>query len=139
MRDLTETRNVIEVRDAVGGVVHELYYRMPTTKERVKYRAGLFERKGDTIINKSVSQQEKFGAIILEGFKKGTFAQKGKAISSDKDDPDYYKDWKKLLQEAAPELVMIVARVAFEGAEAVHQSGGPAEIVIEELEDDLGE
>ncbi len=139
MRDLTAEKNVVEVRDAVGGVVHELYYRIPTTKERATYRAGLYERKGDKIINRSVRQQQEYGAAILEGFKKGTFAVGGKAISSDTNDDDYYEGWKQLLQEAAPELIMVVARVAFDGAEAVYGDTGPAEMVVEELEDDLGE
>jgi hypothetical protein len=139
MRDLTAKTNVIEVKDAVAGVVHELYYRTPTTSERAKFRAQLFERLGNKIINRTLPTQEKFGALILEGFKPGTFAVDGKAISSDATDPNYYEEWKKLIVKAAPELLVIVARVAFDGAEAVLRPDHPAEIVVEELEDDLGE
>ncbi len=139
MRDLAATRNVAMVKDAVGGTVHELYYRTPTTSERVKFRSALFERKGNKIINRALSTQEKFGAIILEGFKKGTFGVEGKAISSDPGDPDFYEGWKEMITGAAPELLAVVARVAFDGAEAVTPRESPAEIVVEELEDDLGE
>ncbi len=133
MRDLAATRNVAMVKDAVGGTVHELYYRTPTTSERVRFRSQLFERKGNKIINKALSTQEKFGAIILEGFKPGTFAVDGEAITTD------YEGWKDLIAQAAPELLAVVARVAFDGAEAVTPRESPAEIVVEELEDDLGE
>jgi hypothetical protein len=139
MRDLTATKNIIEIKDAMAGVVHELHYRTPTTSERVKFRTQLFERRGNKIINRALATQEKFGALILEGFKKGTISVDGKAIAADPDDPDYYPEWKELMTKAAPELLAVVARVAFDGAEAVHRPDQPAEIVMEELEEDLGE
>lgn len=140
MRDLAAKTNVIEIKDAIAGVVHELRYRTPTTSERVKFRSQLFERRGNKIVNKALATQEKFGAIILSGFKKGTFSMDGQAISSDPDDPDFYPEWKGLIESAAPELLAVVARIAFDGAEAVTpRQDAPAEFVIEELEDDLGE
>ena len=140
MRDLAATRNVAMVKDAVGGTIHELFYRTPTTSERVRFRSQLFERKGNKIINRAFSTQEKFGAIVLEGFKKGSFSVEDKAISSDPGDPDFYDGWKEMIQAAAPELLAVVARIAFDGAEAVTpRQDQPTEIVIEELEDELGE
>ena len=134
MRDLMADKNIIEIKDDVAGVIHEFYYRMPTTKERVQYRAGLFERKGNKIINRVFEQQVKFGAKVVTGFRKGSLAIQGKPISSDQSDPDYREDWKELLMKGCPELLAVVGKTAFEGAEAVHGISGLEVTVGEEEE-----
>jgi hypothetical protein len=119
MRELRSTTNTIEIRDELAGVVHELKYRMPTTKERMQYQAGLLERRGNKILNHAYTQQIKFGAIILEGFKPGTFAVDGKPLSAVKGDAGYRENWKEIIMEGCPELVAVMARTVFEGAGVV--------------------
>lgn len=119
MRELKSTKNTIEIRDELAGVVHEFHYRMPTTKERMQYQAGLLERKGNKIINHSYARQIKFGLAILTGIKPGTLAVDGVALSSNPGDEGYREDWKDILSDGCPELVAVMARTVFEGAGVV--------------------
>lgn len=119
MRELRSSKNTIEIRDELAGTIHEFHYRMPTTKERMQYQAGLLERKGNKIINHSYAQQIKFGALILTGLKPGTLAVDGVALSAVPEDPGYRDDWKENLVEGCPELIAVMARTVFEGAGVV--------------------
>lgn len=116
MRELCAERNVMEIRDELAGAVHEFYYRMPTTKERMQFQAGLWERKGKKIVSKALAQQLKYGLLILTGIKTGTLSAAGKPLSTTPGEEGYREDWKKLLENGCPELVALLARTVFEGA-----------------------
>ncbi len=116
MLDLNATRNVAEI--TMLGETHELYYRTPTTEELVGFQAEGLVRKGKKIANRLVAARLKYGARVLIGFKPGTIGFDGEAISSDPRDvhkKTYRKDWKELLVKGAPQLVVAVGQVAFEG------------------------
>lgn len=114
MLDLNAVRNVAEI--TMLGETHELYYRTPTTEELVGFQAEGLVRKGKKIANRLVAARLKYGARVLIGFKHGTIGFDGVAISSDpKDKEAYRKDWKELLVKGAPQLVVAVGQVAFEG------------------------
>jgi hypothetical protein len=133
MRDLTAERNAMPVQDFFGDE-HEIYFRNPTTTERMKYRAGMWERQDDKVVNKTASQRMVFGAAIIVGFKKGSLGADGKPIASDPADPDYREDWKDLLCAAAPDVVDLVAQQVFEGGQVRQAPATMPEIVIEDAE-----
>ncbi len=135
MRDLTATRNAMTVRDFFGDE-HEIYFRTPTTTERMQYRAGMWERKEGKIINRAAGQRMQYGAAIITGFKKGSLGADGQPIASDPADPDYREDWLDLLTAAAPDVIDLVAQQVFETGQ-VQRDHGPVtlpEIVIEDAE-----
>lgn len=124
MRDLTATRNVLEVQDGISGDVHELYYRAPTNTEQASYQTKLFSLKGGKKMKVQIHQtRAAFGKKILTGFKKGTFGIDGKAFSSDPADPDYRGDWKELLSEHASAVLNALCFQVFEGT-GVYAGGG---------------
>lgn len=127
MRDFS-AKNQVEIYDAASGDTHILYYRVPSNAEREAYQAGLIERKGKKIVDRSYRQRLKFGARILTGFKKGTFGIEGRAFSSDSSDPDYRQDWKTLLQEQAGDIISCLGRWVFEGTSV--KVDNPLEIEI---------
>lgn len=133
MRDINAPRNIAEIVDATSGDVHEIYYRMPSNSERVRYANSRIRRKGNKVQIRSdgfVLDLE-FGEPLVTGFKKGTLGFDGEVFSSEPSDPEYRKDWKKLLVKHCPELVVAVARVAFSPA----LSRGAAEQSVVEFED----
>jgi hypothetical protein len=136
MRELTPTRSLIEVKDELGGSIHEFEHRMPTTSERVAYRAGLWRRKDNKVINCTETQRVKYGLKVLTSFKKGTFCVGGKPISCDADDADFCETWKDVLAQGAPELLAEVGRIVFEGAQAIRMPDnlGEMSVEVEELD-----
>ena len=132
-------RNEIKLDDIVTGEEVTLFYRTPTTKERLVYDASSFEKKGGKIISLVHQTRQKFGLKILTGFKKGCLACDGKLISSDPQDPDYYAEWKNEFQNTCGDLIKFMAVVVFEGVQLAGGSEEPEpmndEESIEEVED----
>lgn len=136
MRELTPQRSVIEIKDELGGSIHEFEHRAPTTSERVAYRAGLWRREENKVINCTETQRVKFGLAVLTGFKKGTLCVGGKPISCAAEDPDYCENWKDVLAQGAPELVAEIGRIVFDGAQAIRVPDGlgAMSVEVEELD-----
>lgn len=127
-RQLGVEKNTLRLFDNIGGSTIELYYRMPTTKERVDYANATVTRKRNKILINSGEARLTFGAKILIGFAAGAFIDKdGQAFSSDSDRSDYRADWKELLCKYAADLVSLLASFVFDGS---------AEIEIDEEDED---
>lgn len=116
MRDLTAERNIAVVHDALAGEAHRIYFRRPTNAEMVAFQNSAFRRKGSKLENRLFETRLAFGAKIMTGFEKGSFGADGKPFASDPKDPDYRGDWADLIRENAPDVVAVVAMIAFEGA-----------------------
>jgi len=119
MRDLSAEQNVIEIQDPVSGDVHEFHYRLPTNQERIELQNRIIQRKGNKVLVRKdlFSLYTEHGALVLTGFKPGTLAVDGKAISADPQSPDYYENWKDLLLETAPDMLAVIGRAVFSGAQ----------------------
>jgi hypothetical protein len=130
MRELKSTNtNKLVVHDGLSGGEIELYYRTPTTAERVSYMSRLVKREKDKVKMRSAETRLHFGMEILTGFKDGAFGFDGNPISSDPAHPNYREDWKDLVKETASDLVSLLGFVVFEGARVEGQQDG---IEIEE-------
>lgn len=120
-RILGEERQALRVQDPVSGSVITLYYRRPTSEERVAYQLSAYrfengERRfclGETRL--------KFGLEILTGFSEGDFQVKeeGRAVPLD---PARHPDWRERLAEHAPDLVAYLAQQIFEGLRLAGQA-----------------
>ncbi len=113
-RVLGEERHTLKVQDPVSGSVITLYYRRPTSEERVAYQLSAYriengERRfclGETRL--------KFGLEILTGFGEGDFRiqEDGREAPLD---PARHPDWHERLATFAPDLVSYLAQQVFEG------------------------
>jgi len=130
MRDLNAKRNILTIRDSASGDEHELYYRTPTNAEVVAYMSSQIKRDGGKLVSHIYDTRLKFGALILEGFKKGTFGLDGVAFSSDPEDDDFRITWKDLLSKHAGDVVSTLAVHAFEGTYVVRKP-------VEDVSDDF--
>ena len=113
--ELCPDRNVLTVFDKLSNQDIDLYYTMPSNAMRIQYSNAMAKRKGGkVVIPKNILQiQAGFGAQLLTGVGKGAFTVKGKPITSDAADPDFYPDWKKLVVTARPELPAKLAQTVF--------------------------
>ena len=118
-RRLGDDLNEMRFQDNLSGSEIVLYYRMPTTKERVAYTNESYQRKGRKLINRSVETRLKFGLKILMGFREGDFERKvgGKWVPMSSDGPaseNYYPEWKEHIEKYASDLVEHLAMRVFD-------------------------
>jgi len=114
-------RNELVINDSISGTQIILYYRVPTTQERIRYSQSLFRRERNKIVYSVAEGRQHWGKELLVGFREGDFAvedKKGKAVpySSDPENKQYREDWKELVCTYAPDLVEFLALTVFEGA-----------------------
>jgi hypothetical protein len=113
-RVLGKERQALRVHDPVSSSLITLYYRRPTSEERVAYQLSAYriedgERRfclGETRL--------KFGLEILTGFAEGDFQvrEDGREVPLD---PARHPDWQARLASEAPDLVSYLAQQVFEG------------------------
>lgn len=113
-RILGEQRHALAIQDPVSGSVIHLYYRRPTSEERVSYQLSAFRLEAGERRFCLGETRLKFGLEILTGIEPGDFilADEGGETPLD---PDRHPDWKERLAEDAPDLVSYLAQQIFEG------------------------
>ncbi len=125
-RILGEERQLLAVADPVSGSVVTLYYRRPTSEERVAYQLSAYRLEGGQRRFCLGETRVKFGLEILTGFGAGDFLLQEDGTSVPLD-PERHPDWKARLAEHAPDLVSYLAQQVFEGLRVVdrgEQEGG---------------
>jgi len=113
-RFLGEERHALAVQDPVSGSVVTLYYRRPSSEERVAYQLSAYRLEGGQRRFCLGETRLKFGLEILTGFGAGDFLlqENGAQVPLD---PERHPDWKSRLAEHAPDLVAYLAQQVFEG------------------------
>lgn len=130
-----DVRNELKIVDPISGSIIKLYYRLPTSEERVKYASDHYEWVEGKIQVNAIKARQKWGLEILNGFEEGSFEKKvtqglspelqgeggGEgvtkwvSISSDPQSPNYDPNWKTIVSENAMDLVEALAEYVFEG------------------------
>ena len=127
MYALADTQKLLLIATTSGEEVG-LRYREPTTQEMHHYQAESVQRVRNKIQFRHSEAQMKFGNAILEGIRDGDFGVPGPdgklvPISSDPASPQYRKDWKDLLNQYAPAVVIALGQYVFGGTEALASEG----------------
>jgi hypothetical protein len=113
-RILGEQRHVLAIQDPISGSVINLYYRRPTSEERVAYQLSAFRLEGGERRFCLGETRLKFGLEILTGFGAGDFMMSAESGETPLD-PASHADWKERLSQDAPDLVSYLAQQIFEG------------------------
>jgi hypothetical protein len=113
-------RNELRIHDPVSGSAVVLYYRLPTTEERIAYSSAIFERDGEKVkITPGIPRHE-YGSEILLGFEEGAFEKEADGsliqFSSDPKSSAFDPEWKVLVIKYASDLLDVLAMHVFEGA-----------------------
>jgi hypothetical protein len=117
-RILGEERHALALQDPVSGSVITLYYRRPTSEERVAYQLSAYRIEGGERRFCLGETRLKFGLAILKGFEPGNFLiqENGELIPLD---AERHPDWQEQLLQHAPDLVSYLAQQVFEGIRVV--------------------
>ena len=117
-RILGEERHALAVQDPVSGSVITLYYRRPTSEERVAYQLSAYQIEGGERRFRLGETRLKFGLEILLGFETGDFLiqENGELVPLD---PGRHTDWQEQVLKNAPDLVSYLAQQVFEGLRVV--------------------
>ncbi len=122
-RILGEERHRLAIQDPMSGSVITLYFRRPTSEERVAYQLSVFHLDGGERRLRLSETRLRFGLEILTGFESGNFLiqENGQTVNLD---PDQHPDWKERLGEHASDLVSYLGQQVFEGLRVLGR-GGP--------------
>jgi hypothetical protein len=113
-RILGEKRQSMAIHDPVSGSVITLYFRPPTSEERVSYQLSAFHLENGERRYRLGETRLQFGAEILLGFAPGEFVvAEGDGVMDL--DPERHPDWKARLVAQAPDLVSYLGQQVFEG------------------------
>lgn len=117
-RRLSDELNELKIEDKLSGSEIVLYYRMPTTEERVKYTNALVRREGNRLVSRQGEARHKYGALILAGIRDGDFDRKVGdrylPLSSTPGSENYDPEWKAQVKKHAPDLIDFLAVHVFE-------------------------
>jgi hypothetical protein len=133
MRDLGSKDNVAVIRDGISGAEIEFTYRTPSASEIQEYYTGTFSRKGNKVVATAVAARVVFALKVLTGFKDGCFSVDGKPISSNQTSTEYLPEWKKFLEEKAPDLLDTLILAVFDrtrSVERVEEEEGADEVPL---------
>ena len=106
-----------------------LYYRTPTLTELQQYKSALINVKDGKVKYKinDVPIKLKFGAMICTGIRDDDFGIDGSPISSEMHSSAYAPQWKDLIREKFPQLLVTLATMAFDG---VRVAGEETEMIF---------
>jgi hypothetical protein len=104
-----------------------LFYRLPTTDERIKYANSGISRKGNKIESTIGENRIDYGEKILTGFKEGAFEKSpGVLLSSDPKSSNYDENWKTIVKNYAADVLAALAVFVFEGSLVADEPDAPA-------------
>lgn len=99
-----------------------LFYRLPTTEERIKYTNSFVTRKGKNIEASLGEARLDNGMAILTGFQEGNFLQAGNLpLSADPESKNYNPEWKNIVHKYAADLISALAMHVFEGSAIISE------------------
>jgi len=113
-RILGEERQAMAIQDPVSGSVITLYFRPPTSEERVAYQLAAFHLEQGERRYRLGETRLRFGAEILQGFAPGAFLVHEDGGTAPLDQ-ERHPDWKARLAAQAPDLVSYLGQQVFEG------------------------
>ncbi len=113
-RKLGEESQTMRVRDPISGSIITLYYRIPTSAERLAYQTSAFRIDDGGPRLRLAETRLTFGLAILTGFVPGDFTLE----SNGEEGPlevDAEGRWKEVLRCHAPDLMSFLGQQVFEG------------------------
>lgn len=121
MLDLDSDKILLEIHAAGQATPVGLYYRIPTTSELQKYKSSVIKIKDGKVKYQldDVKVKMAFGALVCNGIREGDFGRRGVPISSDPESKHYDAQWKQILRNKFPQLVVTLASMVFDGVRPV--------------------
>ena len=126
-RTLNDKPCEVTFLDRISNSKITLYYRMPTTEERIGYSNAQIIRKDGKVKNNTGEARIKYGLLVMTGFKDGDFVtDDNKPLSSDPHSSFYNPAWKTIVKQYASDIVSLLAVHVFD-ASVMPQNQDPDE------------
>lgn len=116
-RNLSGSQNELRLKDNLSGGEVVLYYRLPTTKERLAYSNKAMHRTGAKIVFRTSEARQEFGLAILTGFREGDFVHEVDGVAAPLTTAD--PDWKNKIMAGAGDMVELLAMHVFDAPAAI--------------------
>jgi len=117
-RRLSDEQNELTIRDNLSGTDIKLFYRMPTTKERIGYQNDSVRRENGRVQTRTVETRIKYGHKILTGIREGDFEvlKDGKYVPLSSDPASEFLDpaWKEHVKTHAADMLELLAARVFD-------------------------
>ena len=129
-RRLSGDRCELRINDRISGTDLVMYFRQPTTRQRIGYSTESLQRKGNKVKFRQSETRLKYGKRICVGIRDGDFEiPDGNGtyvpLSSDPQSRHYKENWPDLIEQYASDLLELLA---------IHVFDAPA--VIADADDD---
>ena len=130
-RSFADEVNELKINDNLSNSTIILYYRDPTTEERVGYANESVVRKRNMVVTRITETRLKYGGLILTGFREGDFVTKkdGQIIpmSANPNSPNFCPDWKDQVTRKASDLLMLLGAQVFDASASIDPGGTGSE------------
>lgn len=137
-RRLGNVKNELKFHDNVSNSDLVIYYRMPTTPERVAYSNMAVQRKKGKLVFKRIEANAEFGARVFEGFPDGMFEdEKGLPMSCDKASPAYCPTWKEQIIGSATDVIALLGEFVFNGSVSFSAPPDPDAVTVEDIMEEI--
>lgn len=117
-----EQANEVTIEHAKTGRDFKVYYRDPTSAERIAYANSIVSRKGKKVKIDNATADLRGGVTVITGIADGVLATRDPKtgtivpISTDKESKDFNPGWKKLVQDSLTQELMLLGRYVFGGS-----------------------
>ncbi|MFA7175286.1 MAG: hypothetical protein WC340_18070 [Kiritimatiellia bacterium] len=115
----TEIKKVL-ITHASSQIEIPVFYREPTTKERLAYSNSIVNRMGRKVVLDTATARLRGGLTVITGVGEGILGRddggKVKAVSTDPASADYYPKWKDLVRDHLGQELMLLGAMVFEGS-----------------------
>lgn len=124
-------KNILWIKDPVSSSRLGIYYRIPTTEDRIGYLRDIWDRDRGKIVENLSAARVKWGEKIFEGFTDGSFIKTIDGvkveISCDPESPKFYLDWREWVLKACSDILERLCLDIFEGFDSEATQEGPPE------------
>lgn len=116
MRDLKNSnKNELTIYDKISDTKVTLFYRTPTTKERIQYKSALINTSlKSKELEEVMKVQINWAKELLTGFSEGSFCFDDKPISAVEDNANYNPGWKEIVAEGAADILLTFVEIVLD-------------------------
>ena len=118
-------KNVMIFMDQLSGSRLTLFYKAPTTTDRINYKSAIVK-----VALKSKDEKEIFDVQLnwadkfITGFAEGDFTLGDKPISTDKESENFYDGWRQVLRDGAADIMFNFTETLFGAPNYVVKNNG---------------
>ena len=113
-RELKNKTAGVTFSDSITGGQIKFFYRIPSASEIQEYDSMRIRREKNQSFDNTSTARIQMAMKILTGIRDGDFTAEDKPISSNPKSENYHENWKELVLDAAPDLLLLLGAFVFD-------------------------